>query len=211
MFKIGYARTSTVEQVAGLEAQIRDLKELGCKKIFQGQLSSIDHSRPQLEAAIDYCRDGDTLVCTKLDRLARSVGDVVKIEERLKQREASLQILDPQMDTSSPAGRLTFNVLASIAQFEREIMLTRQREGIAKAKGAGKYTGRQPTAQKRINEIIELFNAGFKADEIAVTLSAEKNEKGKLQPISLASVYRLLASARKEGRIGEVYREVKFQ
>jgi DNA invertase Pin-like site-specific DNA recombinase len=209
VFKIGYARTSTIEQVAGLEAQVRDLKELGCKKIFQEQLSSVDNARPQLEAAIEYCRDGDTLVCTKLDRLARSVGDVVKIEERLKQREASLQILDPQMDTSSPAGRLTFNVLASIAQFEREVMLQRQREGIAKAKGEGRYTGRQPTAQRRIKQIVELFNSGVKPDEIAFTLSAEKNERGKLQSISLASVYRLLASARKEGLLGEVRREVR--
>jgi DNA invertase Pin-like site-specific DNA recombinase len=88
MLKIGYARTSTVEQVAGLEAQVRDLTALGCKKIFQEQLSSVDHARPALEAAIDYCREGDVLVCTKLDRLARSVADVVRIEERLRERGA---------------------------------------------------------------------------------------------------------------------------
>jgi DNA invertase Pin-like site-specific DNA recombinase len=81
--RIGYARTSTIEQVAGLEAQLRDLKVMGCQKIFQEQLSSVDKARPQLEAAIDYCRDGDVLVCTKLDRLARSVADVVTIEKRL--------------------------------------------------------------------------------------------------------------------------------
>src|SRR5208337_3010853 len=119
--RIGYARTSTVEQKAGLEAQIRDLKADRVEKIFSEQLSSVDAKRTQLEAAIDYCRDGDVLVCTKLDRLARSVADVVAIEARLKTKGAALLILDPMMDTSSPAGRLTFNVLASIAQFEREI------------------------------------------------------------------------------------------
>jgi DNA invertase Pin-like site-specific DNA recombinase len=208
MIKIGYARTSTIDQVAGLEAQIRDLKSLGCKKIFQEQLSSVDHARPQLEAAIDYCRDGDVLVCTKLDRLARSVADVVTIEKRLRERDATLQILDPAMDTSTPNGRLMFNVIASVAQFEREVMLQRQREGIAKARGEGKYTGRQPTARNRVGRVIELFNAGLKPDEIAAKVSAEKNGKGKPQPISLASVYRLLADARREGKLGEVKRIV---
>jgi DNA invertase Pin-like site-specific DNA recombinase len=207
MLKIGYARTSTIEQVAGLDAQLRDLKALACRKVFQEQLSSVDHARPQLEAAIDYCREGDVLVCTKLDRLARSVGDVVKIEERLRERGAALHIIDPAMDTSTPAGRLTFNVLASIAQFEREIMLQRQREGIARAKGEGKYTGRQPTARVRMDRVIELFNEGLKPDEIKARLSAA-NGKGKAQPISLASVYRLLADARAQGKLGQVQRVV---
>ncbi|MGA7324708.1 MAG: recombinase family protein, partial [Rhodomicrobium sp.] len=81
--KVGYARTSTIEQKAGFEAQIRDLKAAGAGKIFQEQLSSVDAKREQLEAAIDYCREGDVLICTKLDRLARSVADVVAIERRL--------------------------------------------------------------------------------------------------------------------------------
>ena len=165
--KIGYGRTSTVEQIAELEAQIRDLKQAGCEEIFQEQLSSVDASRPQLDAAIKFCRKGDVLVCTKLDRLARSVADVVAIEARLKAKGAALQIMDPAMDTSSPAGRLTFNVLASIAQFEREIMLTRQREGIARAKGEGKYKGRSPTAQAKSEKVLEMLAGGVGAAEIA--------------------------------------------
>ena len=156
--KIGYARTSTIEQVAGLEAQLRDLKAAKCERIFQEQLSSVDAKRPQLEAAI--ARDGDVLVCTKLDRLARSVADVVRIEEQLRKKGAALHVMDPAMDTSTPAGRLTFNVLASIAQFEREIMLTRQREGIARARNGGKYKGRAPTARNRTDRIMELAKAG---------------------------------------------------
>src|SRR5258706_1467589 len=165
--KIGYARTSTIEQKAGLEAQLRDLKAAGVEKVFQEQLSSVDAKRVQLEAAIDFCREGDVLVCTKLDRLARSVADVVTIEARLKEKGAALFIMDPAMDTSSPAGRLVFNMLASIAQFERDIMLTRQREGIAKAKGEGKYKGRTPTATAKTAEVLALLEAGHKAPEVA--------------------------------------------
>jgi DNA invertase Pin-like site-specific DNA recombinase len=173
-----------VEQKAGLEAQLRDLKAAGVKKTFSEQLSSVDSKRAQLEAAIDYCREGDVLVCTKLDRLARSVADVVVIEKRLREKGAALHIMDPAMDTSTPAGRLIFNVIASIAQFEREIMLTRQREGIAKAKGEGKYKGRAPTARKQADEIRALHAASLKAPEIAAKLK-----------ISERSVYRVLADA----------------
>jgi DNA invertase Pin-like site-specific DNA recombinase len=165
--KIGYARTSTIEQKAGLDAQLRDLKAAGVEKVFQEQLSSVDAKRLLLEAAIDFCREGDVLVCTKLDRLARSVADVVKIEELLNKRGASLLVMDPAMDTSSPAGRLVFNVLASIAQFEREIMLTRQREGIARAKGEGKYKGRQPTARAKSAEVLAMRRERIGATEIA--------------------------------------------
>ena len=136
--KVGYARTSTIEQKAGLDAQLRDLKAAKVEKIFQEQLSSVDDKRAELDAAVEFCRVGDVLVCTKLDRLARSVADLVRIEDRLKAKGASILIMDPAMDTSTPNGRLIFNVIASIAQFEREIMLTRQREGIAKAKSEGK-------------------------------------------------------------------------
>jgi DNA invertase Pin-like site-specific DNA recombinase len=179
--KIGYARTSTVEQTAGLDAQVRDLNAAGVCKIFREQLSSIDAKRPQLQVALDYCREGDVLTVTKLDRLARSVADLVKIEERLKANGAALHVLDPAMDTSSPTGRLVFNVIASIAQFEREIMLTRQREGIAKAKGEGKYKGRKPTARAKSAEVLAMRKDRIGATEIAKKLG-----------IGRRSVYRIL-------------------
>jgi DNA invertase Pin-like site-specific DNA recombinase len=175
--KVGYARTSTIEQKAGLDAQLRDLKAASVETIFHEQLSSVDAKRVELEAAIDFCREGDVLVCTKLDRLARSVADVVKIEERLNKKGASLVVMDPIMDTSSPVGRLVFNVLASIAQFEREIMLTRQREGIARAK----YKGRQPTARAKSAEVLALHRERIGATEIAKKLG-----------IGRRSVYRIL-------------------
>ena len=92
-------------------------------------------------------REGDVFVVTKLDRLARSVAHLVEIGTRLEAKGVALKVLDQAIDTSTPSGRLMFNMLGSIAQFERELMLERQREGIAKAKAEGKYKGRKPTAR----------------------------------------------------------------
>lgn len=178
---IGYARTSTVEQEAGLEAQLRDLTEQGCEKVFSERVSSVAR-RDQLEAALDFCREGDTLMVTKLDRLARSVADLVSITARLGEKEASLRVLALNLDTSSPTGKLMLNLLGSVAQFEREIMLERQREGIAKAKAEGRYKGRKPTARAKAPEVAALAEEGVKPVEIARRLG-----------IGRSSVYRVLA------------------
>ena len=135
---VGCARTSTVEQVAGFEAQVRELQAIGAKKIFREQISSVA-SRAQLEGAIDFCREGDTLVVCKLDRLARSVRDLVRIIDTLKAKDVGLRILNMNFDTASPTGKMMLTILGSIAEFEREIMLERQKEGIAKAHSEGKY------------------------------------------------------------------------
>src|SRR5690348_1901103 len=145
---IGYARTSTLGQQAGLEAQERDLKAAGCEKIFREQVSSVAQ-RDQLEAALDFCREGDAFTVTKLDRLARSVGDLLSIVSRLDSKKVSLRVLSMSgtqpLDTSTSTGRLMLAVIGAVGQAEREAMLERQREGIAKAKRAGKYRGRAPT------------------------------------------------------------------
>lgn len=177
---IGYARTSTIDQEAGLEAQLRELETLGCDKVFQEKVSSVQ-TRKQLEAAIDYLREGDTLVTTKLDRLARSVTHLGQILETIQKKKAHLKILDINIDTSSATGELVLNLLGAIAQFERKIMLERQREGIAKAKAEGKYKGRKATAAEKMNEVIELKNAGERPVDIAKRLN-----------IGRASVYRIL-------------------
>ena len=117
------------------------MKSAGCEKIFAEKLSSVAQ-RLQLETAIDYAREGDALVVTKLDRLARSVAHLVAIGERLDAKGVSLKVLEQAIDTSTSTGRLMFNMLGAIAQFERELMLERQREGVAKAKLEGKYKGR---------------------------------------------------------------------
>jgi DNA invertase Pin-like site-specific DNA recombinase len=178
---VGYARTSTIEQKAGLTAQLRDLKAVGCTKTFNEQLSSVVTKRPELERVLDYVRDGDTLIVTKLDRLARSVADLVRITGALKEKGVALRILAINLDTGTPTGKLMLNLLGSIAEFERELMLERQREGIAKAKGEGKYRGRQPTARAKSEEVLQLHGEGKKANEIVQAVG-----------ISRASVYRII-------------------
>ena len=143
---IGYARTSTTDQVAGLEAQERDLLAEGCERLWREQTSALG-SRNALEEAISFARSGDSLVVTKICRLARSVANLVAIIDRLEKKGVSLEILSMGIDTATPTGRLMLNLLASISQFEREVMLERQREGVAKAKAEGKYKGRKPTAR----------------------------------------------------------------
>src|SRR5262249_35923718 len=160
--QIGYARSSTIDQEAGFQAQIKSLKEAGCEKVFAEQVSSLAE-RMQLETALDYAREGDTLVITKLDRLARSVFHLVTNGERLEEKGVALKVLEQAIDTSNCTGRLMFNMLGAIAQFERELMLERQREGIAKAKAEGKYKGRAPTARAKAPEIRRLLNEAIEA------------------------------------------------
>src|SRR5437868_2723498 len=120
-----------------MEAQIRDLRAAGCEKIFEEQVSAIGPRR-QLEVALDFIREGDTLLVTKLDRLARSTQHLLEIAERVKAKGADLHILNLGADTSTATGRLMFTVIGAIACFERELMLERQREGVARAKTEGK-------------------------------------------------------------------------
>jgi len=179
---IGYARTSTLDQTAGLEAQQRDLHGAGCERIFVEQVSSVDlKERAELAKALDHLRPGDAVVVTKLDRLARSMTHLMELLQVIDQRGASLRILSMSLDTATPTGRLMLNVLGSVAQFEREIMLERQREGIAKAKAAGKYKGRAPTARKQADRVKEMAAVGTSLSEIARKLGIGK-----------ASVHRIL-------------------
>ena len=176
---VGYARTSTIEQQAGLEAQIRNLEKVGAEKIFTEQISSVTR-REQLEQALEFLREGDLLVVTKLDRLARSVRDLVRITDGIDAKQADLRILNMKLDTGTANGRLMLNILGSVAEFEREIMLERQREGIAKAKADGKYKGRKPSQRVKKDEIKELLEQGVGATEIARRLL-----------MSRSSVYRI--------------------
>jgi len=183
---IGYARTSTSDQEAGLEAQKRDLAATGCKKVFEEMVSSVGQ-RDQLDHALDYAREDDTLVVTKLDRLARSTRHLLEIVQLLEHKGVALRILDfggEPVNTSGPTGKLLLTVFAAFAQFEREMMLERQREGIAKAKAAGKYKGRKPTALAKATEVKALRDEGVGGTEIARRLG-----------IGRASVYRILADA----------------
>ncbi|HEV2546053.1 MAG TPA: recombinase family protein [Stellaceae bacterium] len=179
--KVGYARTSTLDQTAGFEAQLKELEQAGCEKVFREQVSSVAH-RAQLEAALDFIREGDVLTVCKLDRLARSTQHLLEIADGVKRKGAHLHVLNLGMDTSTATGKLLLTVIGAIGQFEREMMLERQREGIAKAKAEGRYKGRAPTARAKAVQAQALAKQGVGATSIAKQLR-----------IGRASVYRILA------------------
>jgi DNA invertase Pin-like site-specific DNA recombinase len=171
--RIGYARTSTLDQIAGFEAQERELLAAGVERIYKEQVSSVA-ARPQLEQMLAELRKGDVLVVTKLDRLARSVHHLGAILEHLDGIEAGLNILGMGIDSTTAAGRLMLNVLGSVAQFEREMMLERQREGIDKAKKEGKYKGRKPKGAPLADQILLLKAEGLGDTEIGRRLGIDR-------------------------------------
>lgn len=182
---VGYARTSTVEQIAGLEAQQQTLIATGCK-VFVEQVSSVA-ARAQLTAAIDFVREGDTLVVTRLDRLARSTSDLLAIVATLDAKRVALRVLDfggTAIDTQSPTGKMVLTMFGAIAEFERALMIERQRIGIDRAKAAGRYRGRAPTARAKAQQVRDMRAQGVRPTEIASTLG-----------IGRASVYRILSEA----------------
>lgn len=188
MTTYGYARTSTAEQVAGLEDQVRQLKAAGCtdQTIYREHQSAVKMSeRTAFLEVLAQLKAGDVLVVATLSRIARSITHTLEILAQIEAKGAALNILDLKVDTSTPQGRLQLNLLASIAQFERELMLERQKVGIAAAKEAGKYTGRAPTAQAKADKVLAYAAKGLTKQEIADACG-----------IGVASVYRILAAAK---------------
>lgn len=179
--RIGYARTSTSDQIAGLEAQVKQLNEVNCDLIFKEQVSAVSDEREQFKRAINSLGEGDTLVVTTMSRLVRRVKDLGEVKELIEARGASLEILDLKLDTSTAIGKMTLQIIAAVSEMERELMLERQRHGIEKAKVDGKYKGRKPTAMNKAGDIMELKKKGLNNDQIA-----------KLTGIGIASVYRIL-------------------
>jgi DNA invertase Pin-like site-specific DNA recombinase len=157
-----------------LEAQKRDLHTLGCEKIVAEQTSSVG-PRKGLDEALEFARAGDTLVVTKLDRLARSVPHIWDLIGRLQAKGVGLRIVNMGIDTSTPTGKLMLNVIGGVAKFEREMMLERQREGIAKAKAEGKYKGRKPTARAKADQVKALHREGLSMGQIATRLGIGKS------------------------------------
>lgn len=176
---VGYARVSSNGQ--SLELQLDALQQAGCVKVFAEKKSGLSaKDRIQLAECLDFVREGDTLVVTRLDRLARSVGDLFQVIERLQEKGADFRCLQQGgVDTDSSTGRLMLTILGAVAAFEADIRKERQMEGIAKAKAAGVYKGRKPTVDGV--EIKRLHADGMRPTDIARKLR-----------IGRASVYRYL-------------------
>lgn len=160
MALIGYARVSTQDQNEGRQTEA--LNELGVDKLFIDKCSGKDAARPQLKALREYVREGDTVVVTEYSRLARSVRDLLNIVDELTAKGVQLRSVKEQFDTTTPQGKLMLTIFAGLAEFEREMILQRQSEGIELAKRQKKYKGRQPLPfdEEHFRREVEVWKAG---------------------------------------------------
>ena len=154
MEKVGYTRVSSTGQ--SLDVQLGKLNQMGCQRIYQEKRSGRTSNRPEFQACMNYLREGDTLVITRLDRLARSVVHLAQLAKRFEKEKINLIVIDQNIDTSTSTGRLMFNMLASIAEFENDLRTERQAEGIAKAKENGVKFGRPAKLNEQICRTIHL-------------------------------------------------------
>ena len=185
MAQVGYARVSSVGQ--SLDVQLEKLQI--CCKIFQEKQSGVSNQRPRLRACLEYVREGDSLVITRLDRLARSTLHLCQIAEELSRKKVSLRVLDQNIDTGDATGRLLFNMLGAIGQFETEIRAERQMDGIKKARERGVAFGR--TKKMTTDDIATLRQ---RRDD-GVLIKTLMSDYG----LSKASVYRYLRATETSG------------
>ena len=181
---VGYARVSSFGQ--DLTVQLEKLEAAGCDKLFKEKRSGIDAGRPELRRCLEYLRDGDVLLVTKIDRLARSTSDLYRIVSELADKGVAFKVIDdPSIDTTSRTGKLMMGILALIAEFENDIRRERQMDGIAKARERGvKFGRKRELTDEAIAQVKALRAAGKTVPEIM-------REKG----FSKSSVYRALSRA----------------
>lgn len=154
--KIGYARTSTQDQ--NLDLQIDALQQLGCERIYQEKISSVKDNRPELENCLKALRAGDTLYIWRLDRLGRSLKHLVQLINQLQDMDCSLVSIKENIDTSTPTGKLTFHIFASLAEFERDLICERTKAGLLSARARGRLGGRpQKLSEKEKSMIRQLM------------------------------------------------------
>lgn len=170
--KIGYARVSTQDQELGL--QLDALEQAGCEKIYQEKVSGAAKARPQLEALLEHLRNGDVVVVWKLDRLARSLKDLVSLVNRIQEKGASFQSVNDQIDTTSAHGKFTFHIFASLAEFERDIIRERTKAGLAAARARGRVGGRPKGLSKKAQHKAMLAKQLYLEGELSISEICEQ-------------------------------------
>lgn len=182
---IGYARISTNDQ--NLQLQFDELKKAGCERIFQDVASGSKAERAGLKEALEFCRKGDVLVIWKLDRLGRSLKDLIQTVNDLQAKEIGFRCLTQNLDTTSPSGMLVFQIFGAIAEFERSLIQERTLAGLKAARARGRQGGRPKALdQKKVGIALALYSDGkTPVAEICKTLS-----------ISRPTFYRYIASAK---------------
>ena len=167
--KIGYARVSKLDQ--NLELQVQELKKAGCKKIFTDKISGSTDKRPGLDETLSYLRKSDALVVWKLDRLGRSTKSLIELVEKLESKGINFISITDSINTTSPAGRFFFHVMASLAQMERELIRERTRAGLEAARKVGRVGGRpRKMTPAKVDSARKLLNAGTPPRDVAETL-----------------------------------------
>jgi len=184
MSLVGYVRVSSLDQ--DTTTQLERVQGANCERVFsEKQSGTTTKGRTALTECLEYMREGDSLVITKIDRLARSARDLHNIVHDLVQRGIGLIVLDQSIDTSTPHGKAFLGMMATFAEFETNIRKERQLEGIAAAKAKGKYNGRKPSAQNKAGEIMPLVEQGMAKAAIAEQVG-----------VSIASVYNVINKAK---------------
>ena len=182
---IGYARVSTHDQ--GPELQLDALRAAGCDRIFQETASGAQRDRPQLAAALDYIRRGDSLVVWRLDRLARSLKQLIETVEDLDARGVGFRSLTEAIDTTSPGGRLVFHIFAALAEFERGLIRERTAAGLEAARARGRVLGRPPALKQK-----DLVAAKAMLRDPDITVEAVAEQLG----VAPSTLYRHLPGGR---------------
>lgn len=189
--KIGYGRVSTQEQHP--EAQEDALLKAGCDKVFIDQASGKLASRPELDKALLMLREGDSLVITKLDRLGRSLKNLIAMSEELRERGVALVVLDQGIDTSTPIGRMFYQILGAVAEFERELIVERTKDGLTAARARGRVGGRKKALGNRQAALArQMYDEKGEDGKRAHTVAAIAKELG----VSRPTIYRYLDEAK---------------
>lgn len=181
---VGYARVSTWDQ--NTELQVTALLSAGCQRIFEETASGTRTDRPQLAAALDYLREGDTLVVWRLDRLGRSLQHLIRTVHELQDRGVGFRSLHESIDTTTSAGRLVFHIFGALAEFERDLIVDRTKAGLAAARERGAKPGRKPSLSANQVAVVRQMRASgdYTVDAIAAVVG-----------VSRATVYRAFASS----------------
>lgn len=182
---IGYARVSTSDQNTGL--QLDALKSAGCERIFEEKASGAQRDRPELKAALEYARDGDTIVVWKLDRLARSLKQLIETVEKLDADGIGFKSITESIDTTSPGGKLIFHIFGALAEFERGMIRERTIAGLQSARAKGRVGGRPPAMD---TDDIAAAKAMLADPSITVKQIAERIG------VSISTVYKHIPAAR---------------